>query len=198
MFFVLVFFWVGFQRLRINGVGIFDVLAFDGGKNVPHQQQEDVLALGKLLLCLACRSQSALQDVEASLEFLQTNFSPDFEQFVLACLNRLDLPSPPSPSPASPASSSVNPSCSSASFSPSSGTSSSLSFSSSGLGSGKAVLNIPTVDELCVMCMPRIMRDMEYLQGYADGLEGELAKEVENGRLFRLAAKMGFINERPE
>ncbi len=29
-------------------------------------------------------------------------------------------------------------------------------------------------------------------------LEGELAKEVENGRLFRMLVKLGFINERPE
>lgn len=28
-------------------------------------------------------------------------------------------------------------------------------------------------------------------------LEAELAKEFENGRLFRLLVKMGFINERP-
>lgn len=33
---------------------------------------------------------------------------------------------------------------------------------------------------------------------YADVLEGELAAEVENGRLVRLISKLGFINERPE
>ena len=31
-----------------------------------------------------------------------------------------------------------------------------------------------------------------------DHLEGELAKELENGRLTRLLCKLGFINERPE
>ncbi len=31
-----------------------------------------------------------------------------------------------------------------------------------------------------------------------DILEAELSKELENGRLFRLLAKLGFINERPE
>jgi hypothetical protein len=33
---------------------------------------------------------------------------------------------------------------------------------------------------------------------YNDQLEAELCKEVENGRLVRLTAKLGFINERPE
>lgn len=33
---------------------------------------------------------------------------------------------------------------------------------------------------------------------YADTLESELSRELENGRLVRLLAKMGFINERPE
>lgn len=33
---------------------------------------------------------------------------------------------------------------------------------------------------------------------HSDVLEGELDKELENGRLFRLAVKLGFINERPE
>ena len=33
---------------------------------------------------------------------------------------------------------------------------------------------------------------------YNDELESELSRELENGRLVRLMAKMGFINERPE
>ena len=42
-------------RLRISGVAILDVINFDGGKHVPQHQQEDLLSLGKLLLCLACK-----------------------------------------------------------------------------------------------------------------------------------------------
>ena len=33
---------------------------------------------------------------------------------------------------------------------------------------------------------------------YADYLEVEVSKELESARLFRLIAKLGFINERPE
>lgn len=33
---------------------------------------------------------------------------------------------------------------------------------------------------------------------YGDQLEGDLMGELENGRIVRLMAKLGFINERPE
>jgi hypothetical protein len=33
---------------------------------------------------------------------------------------------------------------------------------------------------------------------YIDALESNLGREMENGRLFRLVCKLGFINERPE
>ena len=33
---------------------------------------------------------------------------------------------------------------------------------------------------------------------YTDHLEADMCKELENGRLVRLMAKLGFINERPE
>ena len=39
---------------------------------------------------------------------------------------------------------------------------------------------------------------MERVQLQRDWLEAELSKEVENGRLFRLLAKLGTITERPE
>eukprot|EP00003_Mantamonas_plastica_P018566 TRINITY_DN3035_c0_g1_i1.p1 TRINITY_DN3035_c0_g1~~TRINITY_DN3035_c0_g1_i1.p1 ORF type:complete len:126 (-),score=46.35 TRINITY_DN3035_c0_g1_i1:150-527(-) len=32
---------------------------------------------------------------------------------------------------------------------------------------------------------------------FKDGLLDELSKEIENGRLFRIMCKLGFINERP-
>jgi PAB-dependent poly(A)-specific ribonuclease subunit 3 len=37
-----------------------------------------------------------------------------------------------------------------------------------------------------------------YLDSYADILESEMTRELENGRLVRLFTKFGFINERPE
>lgn len=59
---------------------------------------------------------------------------------------------------------------------------------------------LPTknIDEVIVMIGPRILHEINCSQFYNDELESELSRELENGRLVRLMAKMGFINERPE
>lgn len=44
----------------------------------------------------------------------------------------------------------------------------------------------------------RVYHCMEQIQLHRDWLEAELSKEVENGRLFRLLAKLGTVTERPE
>jgi hypothetical protein len=55
-----------------------------------------------------------------------------------------------------------------------------------------------TTADLTTLLAPRILAEVESLQTYSEAVEAELAKELENGRLFRLMAKLGFINERPE
>ncbi len=44
----------------------------------------------------------------------------------------------------------------------------------------------------------RVYSSLETSQLQQDYLEGELSKELQNGRLFRLLAKLGTVNERPE
>ncbi|KNC74692.1 hypothetical protein SARC_12767, partial [Sphaeroforma arctica JP610] len=44
----------------------------------------------------------------------------------------------------------------------------------------------------------RFYTELESEQTCTDILETEISKELENGRLFRLIAKLGFVNERPE
>ena len=44
----------------------------------------------------------------------------------------------------------------------------------------------------------RILREAENCHHHCQVLERNLSQEVENGRLFRLMAKLGFVNERPE
>ncbi|KAI9317774.1 hypothetical protein BX666DRAFT_1940653 [Dichotomocladium elegans] len=55
-----------------------------------------------------------------------------------------------------------------------------------------------TIDDVVTMIGPRILHEIDCSQSYADVLESELSRELENGRLVRLLAKLGFINERPE
>lgn len=44
----------------------------------------------------------------------------------------------------------------------------------------------------------RFYAQLDNVQTYADELELELAKEMDNGRICRLLSKLGTINERPE
>ncbi len=44
----------------------------------------------------------------------------------------------------------------------------------------------------------RVYSSLERAHHHQDLLEEELTKELENGRLFRLLAKLGVITERPE
>eukprot|EP01128_Nolandella_sp_AFSM9_P003680 TRINITY_DN1608_c0_g1_i1.p2 TRINITY_DN1608_c0_g1~~TRINITY_DN1608_c0_g1_i1.p2 ORF type:complete len:206 (-),score=33.05 TRINITY_DN1608_c0_g1_i1:6-623(-) len=55
----------------------------------------------------------------------------------------------------------------------------------------------PTIDDICSLISTHFIEQCDRLYAYNDMLQAELAKEAENGRLFRLLAKMGYINERP-
>jgi PAB-dependent poly(A)-specific ribonuclease subunit 3 len=46
-------------RIRVNCVGVQDVVNFDGNKNVPHYQHEDLIALGTLPITYNLISQDA-------------------------------------------------------------------------------------------------------------------------------------------
>lgn len=55
-----------------------------------------------------------------------------------------------------------------------------------------------TVTDLMPMIGARFYTQLDNLQLRTDLMENEIAKEMENGRLFRLLVKLGTINERPE
>jgi PAB-dependent poly(A)-specific ribonuclease subunit 3 len=55
-----------------------------------------------------------------------------------------------------------------------------------------------SIVEVLSMIGGRVYHCLEQAQLQRDWLEAELSKELENGRLFRLLAKLGTITERPE
>jgi len=59
---------------------------------------------------------------------------------------------------------------------------------------------ISSLAQLCAIpsVTEHILEDHANVHQFTDYLEGEVAKELEAGRLFRLVAKLGFINGRPE
>ncbi|EGC30020.1 hypothetical protein DICPUDRAFT_42055 [Dictyostelium purpureum] len=140
----------GKNRIRLNGVGIFDVVNYDSPRNLAQFQHEDLLLLGRLILTLACRSAASItaQNLSNSIEYVSNTYSKDLYNLIVYLLT-------------------------------------------------KPVINLPNIDEVVTMISGRLLQENNYLHTYTDDLETELGKEYENGRLFRLVTKLGFINERP-
>ncbi|XP_066590957.1 PAN2-PAN3 deadenylation complex subunit pan3 [Prorops nasuta] len=141
-------------RLRLSCVAIPDVVTFDGNAAnplslIPHYQQEDLIALGKLVLALACRSLLAVHrdNMQASLELVARTYSTDLRNLILYLLSNQARRS---------------------------------------------------VTDLMPMIGARFYTQLDAAQLRSDVLENELAKELENGRLFKLLVKLATINERPE
>ncbi|XP_043499031.1 PAN2-PAN3 deadenylation complex subunit PAN3 isoform X2 [Polistes fuscatus] len=141
-------------RLRLSCVAIPDVVTFDGTATnpltlIPHYQQEDLIALGKLVLALACRSLLAVHrdNMQASLELVARSYSTDLRNLILYLLSNQARRS---------------------------------------------------VTDLMPMIGARFYTQLDAAQLRSDVLENELAKELENGRLFKLLVKLATINERPE
>ncbi|XP_031782945.1 PAN2-PAN3 deadenylation complex subunit pan3 [Nasonia vitripennis] len=82
------------SRLRISCAAVPDVVTFDGSTTnplslIPHYQQEDLIALGKLVLALACRSLLAVHrdNMQASLELVARTYSTDLRNLILYLLS---------------------------------------------------------------------------------------------------------------
>lgn len=76
------------HRLRLVGCGLADFLAHHMDPagylhTLPLHQQDDLLSMGQLLLCLCCQSVTALQDVPLALQWIEQSFSSDVQQVIL-------------------------------------------------------------------------------------------------------------------
>ncbi|XP_041463610.1 PAN2-PAN3 deadenylation complex subunit Pan3-like isoform X4 [Lytechinus variegatus] len=87
------------SRLRVNCVGIFDVLTFDPSQSNPlamisHYQQEDLISLGKVILALACNSVQSIQRqrLSASVDLVAHQYSGDLKNLVLYLLTSQPRP----------------------------------------------------------------------------------------------------------
>ncbi|CAG8536238.1 2113_t:CDS:10 [Paraglomus brasilianum] len=79
------------NRIRLNCCGIMDLLTYDGGKNLPHYQQEDLLSFGQLLVSLACHPHASNHNLQKSIDFISRQYSPDLKNVILYLLSN---PSP--------------------------------------------------------------------------------------------------------
>ena len=147
----------GRSKILLNCCGIMDVLAFEQTQAnfqlaMHNFQQEELLALGRLILALCCGSLTApaRDQMPASVAYVTQFYSADLSNIVKFLLS----PAPP--------------------------------------GRSK------NINEIMPMIGARFYAQLEAAQTRIDMLENELAKEVDNGRLFRLLCKLGTLNERPE
>jgi len=56
----------------------------------------------------------------------------------------------------------------------------------------------PSISTLCTKASRKYLLHMQTIHSQNDELERDLAKEAENGHLFRLLVKIGLVNERPD
>jgi PAB-dependent poly(A)-specific ribonuclease subunit 3 len=143
------------NRLRLSCLGVMDVVLNENSASVnplalvQHYQQEDLTALGKLVLALACKSTVAVQreNITTAVDIISRSYTTDLRNLIMYLLSPQQRKS---------------------------------------------------ITDLMPMIGARFYTQMDNLHNYIEVLEYEVSKEIENGRLFRLMAKLGTINERPE
>uniref|UniRef100_A0A1I8PZ25 PAN2-PAN3 deadenylation complex subunit PAN3 n=1 Tax=Stomoxys calcitrans TaxID=35570 RepID=A0A1I8PZ25_STOCA len=142
------------KRIRFSFSGTSDIAQFDPNVANPlavvsMHQQEDLTALGRLVLALACRCLQSVQrdNVQSSIEMVSRHYSSDLRNFIVYLFTTTQRRS---------------------------------------------------VTDLMPMIGARFYTQLDALQAQCDMQEDELAKEMENGRLYRILVKLNCINERPE
>ncbi|XP_060519443.1 PAN2-PAN3 deadenylation complex subunit Pan3 [Cylas formicarius] len=82
------------NRLRLSCLGVMDVLLHDSNSSinhlalVHHYQQEDLTALGKLVLALACKSTMAVQreNISTALDIVSRSYTLDLRNLIMYLL----------------------------------------------------------------------------------------------------------------
>jgi len=78
----------GRESVRLSACGMLDVTRPDTSRPMAQQQHDDLLSLGRLLVCLACTSPVAAssQSLQKSMGYIQASYSPEFSQLLMLLL----------------------------------------------------------------------------------------------------------------
>eukprot|EP00039_Didymoeca_costata_P007684 m.102711 g.102711 ORF g.102711 m.102711 type:complete len:507 (+) comp13781_c0_seq1:196-1716(+) len=143
------------SHIRIGSVCVLDVLQYSEQQQthavISHYQQEDLVALGKLILVLACSNLRAVtrENLPQSFQYVSKHYT----EHVYTILRYLLGANPHGPK---------------------------------------------NLNDLMPMIGARFYTELESEAQTNTSLEHELAKELQNGRLFRLATKLQMVIGRPE
>ena len=77
------------DTVRLSACGLLDVTRPDSSRPMAQQQLEDLLMLGRLLVCLACTSPiaAAQQSLQKSMGYIQASFTAEFYQLLMLLLS---------------------------------------------------------------------------------------------------------------
>ncbi|WVQ79899.1 hypothetical protein IAT38_001999 [Cryptococcus sp. DSM 104549] len=78
----------GKNRVRLNGCGIYDVLAYDNQTPIAAFQQEDLVSFGKLIISLCCEFFTPGLPPALPLEHIARHYSPDVKNLVMFLIGK--------------------------------------------------------------------------------------------------------------
>ncbi|KAF1811441.1 hypothetical protein P152DRAFT_398929 [Eremomyces bilateralis CBS 781.70] len=148
------------NRIRLSGCGIMDVVQHDSSRPLHELQADDLIHLGRLVLCIASNNPNALLNVQKAIETITRNYSERMKE----CIAWLLTPNPPPGAAPSP--------------------------------TGQQI--VKDIDVFLTAITTQMVSVLDSSLHAEDTLTSMLARELENGRLARLMAKLTSINERPE
>lgn len=81
------------NRIRLNACAILDVVQFDSSRPLAELQQDDLVQLGRLILCIGTNNANAVMNTAKSLEQIGRSYSERLRE----CVAWLILPQSPTP-----------------------------------------------------------------------------------------------------
>lgn len=88
------------NRIRLNACGIMDVVQFENARPVAEAQADDLLQLGRLVLCIANNSPQAHLNIQKSMDYITRSYTGRLKE----CIQYLLSPQPQAGAPSSPTS----------------------------------------------------------------------------------------------
>ena len=165
------------NRIRLNGCGVLDVVQFENSRPLVDLQREDLQLFGQLMLSIATNNPTAGTAPHKALKQIERSYSERFRD----CINWLISPViPGTPTISGPQGSAG---IAVAAAAPS------VTFSDA---------NTKDIDSFLIRISSQVVSALDSSLHAEDTLMSSLSSELENARLVRLLAKLGFINERHE
>lgn len=164
------------NRLRLNSCGILDITQYDQGRSLAELQQDDLLQLGRLILCIATKNPTAHHNMQKSLDHVGRMYSEKLREVVTWLLTPPPVQQQQQQSPAQQPG----------------GAMSNMVSSTTSPGADY------TIDTFLGLISSQLVLIFDAGLHETDALTSNLSRELENARLVRLLTKLNMILERPD